>query len=157
MSYAKMNSRRLSSAFTFIYKFIFPIVWISGFGFGTLMLWVGSPPSEMKWMFLAFWAVGTSFILWGCACLKKVSLSKGSLCVSNFVREIVIPTNMIARVSENRWINIHPVTIHFRCPTEFGDSITFMPKMQFFMWRSHPVVAELMQIASEDKVPGVFS
>src|SRR5262249_31841465 len=87
---------------------------------------------------------------WGCAGLKKVRLDHGSFYVSNYLREIAIPVGMIERVTENRWINIHPITIHFRCGTEFGDRITFMPKLRLFgSGSSHPVVAELMEEASD--------
>lgn len=48
----------------------------------------------------------------------------------------------MATVTENLWIDIHPVTVHFRTPTEFGRTITFMPRM-LVLWMSHPVVQEL--------------
>ena len=152
-----MNRRTLSSAQTFLVKFVFPIVWISGFGLGTLALWAGAfngsagngPPHEMKLQFLAMWIAGTAFILWCCAGLKKVRIDQDSLYISNFRKEIVVPLSSIGSVTENRWINIHPVTIHFRAPTEFGNKVTFMPKARFFgLWRSHPVIGELRGAAS---------
>lgn len=137
-------------------KVLFPVIWISGFGLGTLGLWLGSmhgkngalPPDTMRWQFLGVWIAGTAFILWGCAGLKRVRLDSTHLYVSNFLREISIPLNMIVDVTENRWINIHPVTIHFRAATEFSQRITFMPTVRFFaLWGSHPVVAELKRLA----------
>ena len=152
-----MNHRTLSSAQTFVMKFVFPIVWISGFGFGTLALWVGAingptshgAPPEMKWVFLGAWIAGTAFILWGCAGLKRVRMDRDFLYVSNFRREIVVPLSSIGSVTESRWISIHPVTIHLRVPTEFGDKVTFMPTARLFGFRSsHPVVNELRRAAS---------
>jgi hypothetical protein len=152
-----VNRRTLSSALTFLMKFVFPIVWISGFGLGTLALWAGAfndsagngAPPEMKWAFLAAWTAGTAFILWGCAGLKKVRMDQDSLYISNFRKEIVVPLSSIGSVTENRWINIHPITIHFRAPTEFGNKVTFMPTSRFFgFWSSHPVVEELRGTAS---------
>lgn len=148
-------ARTLSSAQTVLMKIIFPVVWIAGFGFGTLLLWTGAmhgvggepPPWAMKWQFLCIWVAGSAFILWGCAGLKKVRLDGSCLYVSNYRREIKVPLTSIASVTENRWINIHPVTIHFRVPTEFGRKITFMPKVRFFTWGSHPVVGELRHVA----------
>jgi hypothetical protein len=65
-----------------------------------------------------------------------------------FRREITVPLSAIESVTENRWVNIHPVTVHFRVPTEFGDKITFMPVQHVFLfWRSHPVVQELRSAA----------
>jgi hypothetical protein len=150
-----MNERTLSSAQTVWMKFVFPTFWISMFGLVTVALFLGAflgphnslPPDGMKWAFLAVWVAGTIFIYWGCARLKRVRIEDSAIYVSNYLKEIRIPFDAVADVTENRWINIHPVTIHFRTATEFGDRITFMPKIRIFGWRSHPVVAELRQLA----------
>jgi hypothetical protein len=150
-----MNARTLSSAQTCWMKFVFPTMWISMFGLGTLGLFLGAfrgpdntpPPEGMKWGFLAAWLVGTTFIYWGCARLKRVRVEDSSIYVSNYLKEIRIPFDAVVDVTENRWINIHPVTIHLRSATDFGDRITFMPKIRIFGWRSHPVVAELRELA----------
>lgn len=58
------------------------------------------------------------------------------------------PVAQIERVSENRLININPVTIHFRRPTEFGSSVTFMPRSRMLgLLSPHPVVGELELLA----------
>jgi hypothetical protein len=151
--------RTLSSRQTFLMKMLFPAIWIAEFGIGTLGLWLGTmhgkggalPPDAIKWQFLTAWIAGTAFILWVCAGLKRVRVDEKSLYLSNYFREITVPLNMIAEVTENRWINIHPVTVHFLTTTEFGQKITFMPTMRFFgLWSSHPVVAELKQLARCD-------
>ena len=148
--------RVLSSKQTFLMKWLFPVLWISLFGFGTLGLWsgamhgnIGAPPADgVKWVFLAVWIAGTAFILWSGAGLKRVRVDEKSLYVSNYIREVSIPLGMISEITENRWINIHPVTIHFREITEFGQKITFMPYVRLFgLWSSHPVVAELKRLA----------
>lgn len=150
--------RTISSAQTFIMKLVFPALWISVFGFGTASLWLDfmhdkngtSPPSEMKFMFLIMWLAGTAFILWSCARLKRVRLDDKHIHVSNYRREISIPLSLIAGVTEIRWINIHPVTIHLRKDTEFGRSITFMPTIRFFaLWSSHPIVTELNRLSTQ--------
>ena len=150
-----MNARTLSSSQTFWMKFVFPTIWISGFGLGTLALFLevlrGAdntlPPPEMKWMFLVGWIAGTSFIFWACARLKRVRVEESAILVSNYLKEIRIPFDAIAAVTENRWLNIYLVTIHFRSATEFGDRIIFMPRTRIFGLRSHPVVAELREMA----------
>lgn len=148
--------KTLSSAQTFLMKVVFPTLWITGFGLGTLSLWLGvmhgkngsPPPDAMKLHFLVIWIVGTAFILWTCAGLKRVRVDSKSLYVSNYLREITIPLSVIEDITENRWVNIHPVTIYFRNVTEFGQRITFMPTIRFFgLWSSHPVVAELKLLA----------
>src|SRR5205814_655473 len=98
--------RTLSSAQTFLMKVIFPVVWIAGFGLGTLALWFDAlcgpagerAPPEMKWQFLGAWVAGSSFILWGCAGLKKVRIDHKFLYVSNYRREIVVPLSSIESV-----------------------------------------------------------
>ncbi len=150
-----MNERTISSAQTFWMKFVFPTIWIAIFGLGTLAMFCGAlrghehtaAPPEMKWAFLAAWIVGTAFIYWTCARLKKVRLDESALYVSNYLEEVRIPFDAIADVTENRWINIHPITIHLRSATAFGDRIVFMPKLRVFGWRSHPVVSELRKLA----------
>lgn len=149
--------KTLSSSQTFVMKIVFPVLWISFFGLGTLSAWRGTmqmrgggrPSPETKWVFLGSWIVGTTFILWSVTGLKRVCVDSKNLYVSNYRREIVIPLTMVGDVTENRWININPVTIHFRNNTEFGEKITFMPTSRFFGgWSPHPVVAELEQLAS---------
>jgi hypothetical protein len=150
-----MNGRTLSSAQTFWMKFVFPTIWISMFGLGTLALFLGAfrgpdnspPPDDQKWGFLAASVAGTIFVYWGCARLKRVRIEDSAIYVSNYLKEIRIPFDAVADVTENCWINIHPVTIHLRSASEFGDRITFMPKVRIFSWRSHPVVAELRELA----------
>jgi hypothetical protein len=150
------SSTTLSSAQTLLMKVIFPILWISLFGFGALTLWTmpfhgrnGHPPPElMKWMFLIVWIVGTLFILYTCAGLKRVKTDDRNLYISNYLREITVQLTQIQNVTEIKWINIHPVTIHFRGDTAFGSRVTFMPKVRYVSgWTSHPVVAELQLLA----------
>ena len=151
-------TRTLSSAQTFFMKVIVPVVWITLFSMGTLLLFAspaasearagGLPDGTMKWIFLVATIAGTAFMYWACIRLKRVALDGDSLLVSNYLREVRIPLGEIEDVTENRWVNIHPVTIHFRHETEFGNSVVFMPRARFFGFLSaHPVVEELLTAA----------
>jgi hypothetical protein len=152
-----MHERILSSAWTFSAKFIFPAVWISGFGLVTIFLWLGGlhdrnnalPPPQLKFVFLVVWVLGSTFIFWASAGLKRVRIDERHLYVSNYVREICIPFTAIIDVKQNRWINSRPITIYFSANTEFGDRATFMPKqrLRINFWRTDPVVNELKQLA----------
>ncbi len=152
-----MQERDLSSAWTFSAKFIFPAVWISGFGLAAVLLWSGSlhdrnnvlPPPILKFVFLGMWIAGSTFILWANAGLKRVRTDERQLLLSNYFREIRIPFNAVVDVRQNRWLNSRPITIHFRDETEFGDRVTFIPKWRFHIqfWRVDPVVNELKQLA----------
>jgi len=151
-----MQERTLSSASTFLAKFVLPAVWITGFGFGTVQLWLGNlvdghnalPPSQMKFVFLGVFVLGTSFILWTSAGLKRVRMDERQLYVSNYFREISVPFGEIIDVTQNRWINSRPIPIHFRDATAFGGKATFVPKWGIrFFWREDAVVSELKQLA----------
>jgi hypothetical protein len=146
--------RTLSSAKTFIMKVIFPIIWIGGFAAGTASLFLspdswqggdgGHPDADLKWFFLLATIVGTAFIWWFCIRLKRVRMDDRALYISNYSAEIIVPLANVAEVTENRWVNIHPVTIQFHSDTEFGTAVVFMPKTRWFaFWSSHPVVEEI--------------
>jgi len=155
--------KTLSSAQTFLMKILFPGMWISLFGLGTFGLWSnllhgknGSPPdSNMKWIFLIIWVLGTLFVLKNFGTLKKVRVDSKFIYISNYFREIAIPLNMIADVTENRWMKTHPVTVHLAEDTLFGDQVTFIPKFRLTgLFSSHPVVAELKRMAGADQLAG---
>jgi hypothetical protein len=153
-----MNSEpvTLSSAQTFIMKVPFPILWIGGFATATFAFfffpdsWVASsgeaPDLGQKWFFLFATIIGGTFIWWSCVRLKRVRMDNQALYISNYQREIIVPLANVADVTENRWVNIHPVTIHFHSETEFGNQVVFMPKTRWFgFWSSHPVVEQIRQ------------
>ena len=142
--------RTISSSQTILMKIIFPMLWIPLFGIGALtaLFSPSNDPAFPKLYFLFLWIVGSAFIYWLCARLKKVSVDDRFLYVSNYIKEIAVPLTEIYDVTENVWINIHPVTIHLKFPSEFGDKIRFMPKTRFFAWfSSHPIVNELKELA----------
>src|SRR5690349_8477950 len=74
MAEGEATSRTLSWSGTFLYTRLFPVVWIGGFGFGTLQLLLypestlyngvrGAAPPGVRWLLLAAWIVGTTLIL----------------------------------------------------------------------------------------------
>jgi hypothetical protein len=140
-----VQERTLSSAWTFWAKFLLPAIWISAFGYVTV-LWSGGP-SQMKFVFLVVWIAGTTSILWAYAGLKRVRMDERQLYVSNYIQDIHIPFSAITEVKQNRWINFRPITIYFRDATQFGDKVTFMPKQRIQFWSIDPVVNELKRLA----------
>ena len=146
-----MEVRSLSSAQTFIAKWVFPTVWISGFGLGTIAMWLHptkGPAEDPRIEFLVAWIIGAAFLLLGPARLKRVRADATNIYVSNYIRDVTIPLANICNVTENRLLNWHPVRVHFGEPTRFGTSIVFMPKIRWFgLWSSHPVVAELKALS----------
>ena len=136
-------------------KFVFPGLWIPGFGFGAFILWFGLargkygelPPAAIKYAFAIMWVLVTTFILWIAIRLKGVQVDDTNLYVIKWFREIAVPLSEIASVTESRWIKGHPITIHFKNTSECGCSVMFMPKLRLAFWNKHPVVAELQRIA----------
>jgi len=141
--------RELSSLQTFFLKFIFAPIWIGLFGVGALVSLFNNRGDPHGYLIMPLmWIVVSAFVYWSCMRLKKVSVDDHNLYISNYLKEISVPVSYISNVTENRWINSHPVTIHLQFSTEFGDSIVFMPKTRWFgFFSSHPVVAELRQLA----------
>ena len=154
--------RTISSAQTFVMKFVFPVIWIGGFGFGTARLFrTGDsfghrpPPPDLKWMFLAGLVVGSVCIYWWGVRLMRVVMTDRELRISNYLREILVPLSDVGEVSENRWVNVHPVTVQFLRRTDFGQRIVFMPKVRpFALFSSHPIVAELRAAIERAKLSG---
>ena len=141
-----------------VFAKIFPVAWCALWGIGVLALWMdwlpGEAPLSLKWFFLAGWIAGSGLMFLFLMPLKNVRLDRQYLYVSSASREVRVPLAEIARVTENRWMRHHPVTIYFRSPTEFGERVTFMPKnLPFPLWRSHPVVAELRQAGESASRP----
>jgi hypothetical protein len=131
-------------------KIVLPGFWTTVFGVATINGFILSdegPQSSAAWASLLVWIAGSAFLLWDAVRLKVVNVDEHFLYVSNFLKEIVIPLANIYDVTENIWLNTHPVTIHLKRPSEFGDRIVFMPKSKFLFFSPHPVVKELKQLA----------
>jgi hypothetical protein len=146
----------ISSAWTFSAKVVFPAFWILGLGAVTIAMWTSAPnaksgaipPDIVKWIFLMGWVATSSFFLWGSAQLKRARVHGASLYISNYLQEIIIPGGLIKTITLNQWIKGPLVTIHLGIATKFGESVTFIPKVQsgWPSWEDHPVVAELERL-----------
>ncbi|HET9982022.1 MAG TPA: hypothetical protein VFQ38_00475 [Longimicrobiales bacterium] len=141
---------------TFVQKRLFPILWISGFGFGTCGLWMGifteptPPPPEMKWVFLGAWIAGSGFILWFVRRLKAVWLEDDHLLVSDYTVEELIPLRNIEEVTETRFWNPKMIKLRLRQPCRWGEEIVFMaPASLQLPFSDHRVVKELRERAAQ--------
>jgi hypothetical protein len=159
--------RQLSSRATFFWKFIFPPVWILGFGLAAVSFFRMPPgtldsrdnpiPDFIRWMFPIMWVFFSIFILWLSVPLKKLARDEKNLYVSNFRTKITVPVTSIAKVRENRAFHIggkHPIIIELTAPTVFGRNIVFIPTGKApFSWpwqkKPHPVAAELQNLATD--------
>lgn len=133
----------MTSDLTFLCKFIFPPLWIIGFGVGALseLLHKGNI------IILFVWLVGAAFLLLTWGRLKKVSLSPFTekLYLSNFMREIEVPFDNVEKISQIR-MTPELIKIRFKTKTDFGRSVLFMPRYRpFGGFSDHPTMGDLKQ------------
>jgi hypothetical protein len=146
----------LSSSVTFYHKVLLPFLWITGFGAGTLAMWLGKfsqpsqPPDNVKLMFLVAWVLGSLFMLIDTIRLKTVFLDKDVLVIKNFARVIKVPLRNVKRISESRLMRPKTITLTVYPTSEFGERITFIPKAKFQatfnIWSEHPIVMKLREL-----------
>ncbi len=83
------------------------------------------------------------FAFWEYSRIKRVAIDEDFLCVSNYFRSEEIPLDNVDSITDNIWLDSHPVTIHLKEPCFFGRKIIFMPRMLFLFFQHHPIVKEL--------------
>ena len=141
--------RVISSAQTFLVKFILPFVVVGMMTFGAAIGGRGIWP----FFFPLIVMVGVSFYWYYCR-LKKVIVEEDGLVVSNFVREIRVPWRDIVEVTGSRWVSTRQITITLDRDLGFGTSILFMPKTRI-LWpgQEHPAAQELRDLIRENISP----
>jgi predicted PurR-regulated permease PerM len=150
----RLSNGQLSSSVTFIYKFVFPAIWILIGGFLLFVTVEGihrtSLPDTLTWLLIVVpWLFGIVFLLWFAAPILRVELRDGRIYASNYRREIEIQRSDIASVTQNVWVNVRPITLHLRNETPFGTRIRFIPpgRVIFAFWREDPLVEKLRELA----------
>jgi len=121
--------RVISSAQTFVTKFILPfvVVGILTYGLslaGTRVLPILAPVGVLV----------AASIYWYYVRLKKVAVDADGLVISNYVREVRVAWRDIIKITGSRWEKTHHVTVTFDRDIGFGTSIVFMPKFRFLAW-----------------------
>jgi hypothetical protein len=134
--------RVISSAQTFITKFILPVVVVAVLAFG-----FSRAGGRVLPFFTPVAVLLAASIYWFYVRLKKVAIGSDGLVISNYVREVRVPWRDVIKVTGNRWKKTHQVTITFDRDIGFGTSIVFMPKFRF-LWpgREHPIAQELREL-----------
>ena len=135
--------RVISSAQTFISKFILPLVVVAFLAYGLRLAGTRVLP-----IFAPVGVLVAASIYWFQIRLKKVAIDQDGLVISNYVREVRVPWRDVTKVSGNRWEKTHQVTIAFDRDIGFGASIAFMPRFRL-LWpgQEHPIVQELRDLA----------
>jgi len=107
------------------------------------LLQTDGPVAPAIYGYVAICAALFPVAAWACLGLKRVALTEGSLLISNFRREIVVPLRDVASVGRTV-LGLNAVVIDFARDTAFGRRIKFLPRRRFlwFAW-THPVVDRL--------------
>ena len=139
--------RVISSAQTFITKFILPFAAAAALGVG-----IASARSRFLPIFIPAGVLVFGSIYWYYVRLKKVAIDQDGLVISNYVREVRVPWRDVIKVTGNRWKKTHQVTVTFDRDIGFGTSIVFMPKFRF-LWpgREHPIAQELRELMAVNR------
>ncbi len=120
--------RVISSAQTFITKFILPFVVVGVLAYGLSLAGTRVLP-----IFAPLGVLVAASIYWYYVRLKKVAIDSEGLVISNYVREVRVPWRDVIKVTGSRWEKTHQVTVTFDRDIGFGTSIVFMPKFRF-LW-----------------------
>ena len=139
--------RVISSAQTFITKFILPFVVVAVLAYG-----LPRAPIRVLPILAPAGLLVAASIYWYYVRLKKVAVDSDGLVISNYVREVRVPWRDIIKVTGSRWEKTHHVTITFHRDIGFGTSIVFMPRFRF-LWpgQEHPIAQELRELMAVNR------
>lgn len=134
--------RVISSAQTFITKFILPFVVVAILTYG-----ISLAGSRVLPLLAPVGVLVIVSMYWYYIRLKKVAIDSDGLVISNYVREVRVPWRDILEVTGSRWVKTRQVTVTFDRDIGFGTSIVFMPRFRF-LWpgQEHPIAQELRDL-----------
>lgn len=136
--------KELSSPFTFFYKYIFILIWIVGFGLGTHKVLLAGPDDPRWLQYMGVWALFSIFIFFSSGNVKKVTMGKTKIQISNFLRTEEIDISDIASVDGATYLSPRLVWFNLKKPCSFGTKITFIPAIRKVRGiGKHPLVQEL--------------
>ena len=131
--------KELSSSTTFLYKLVFPIIFII-----ILISFYFDVKESIVSIFLYIPIIFVIIFLgWRAADLKEVAIKDGNLIISNIFNEIKIPVSEIENVRQTFPIFEISISITLKKETEFGKKIRFVPKNEFYWSGQHPTVKYL--------------
>jgi len=143
----RMPMKELSSPLTFFYKFVFPLFWFVGFGFGARGVLFAQATSGAGWLqYMVLWLGVTVFIIFTTGNIKKVRIEGDKLIVSNFSRTEMIDIDQVEGVDGTAFLSPKMVWLNMRDVSPFGRKIPFLPKHRLGSGLGkHPLVKELRQ------------
>lgn len=151
--HSREGPERLTDGSTFYWSRVFPTVWTTVVGAFVLLGWSGSLGGALELMevragITAAWAIG-SIVFFRMFCgLKDVWLDGDDLLVGDPTRGTRVSLRDVRRVKESRLRQVKSITLELARPTQWGSSITFVPKgltTFLFPYASSPVAEELRE------------
>jgi hypothetical protein len=143
--------RRISSGWTFFYKWIFPAIW---FGFLAIFLGVSifqvpqSNQAPLPFLIMPIIMMGFGFYFFKRFIFDladEVWDDGGALVVKNRGQEQRIDLADIKNVNYSVFTSPPRVTLSLRRPTIFGDQISFCAPMRLMPLAPSPVINELIE------------
>jgi hypothetical protein len=142
--------RIISSPSTIFWKFVFPGIWIAGFGAGVIVASLASTPRDSSRLLpLCIWLLGSVFLIWFSVRLCWVAISDRCLLVSTYFRETSVPLSAIARVTQSYMSKPQTITVRIDRDTTLGRKFVFVAPGWPRIFRRHPLAIELEQIAAQ--------
>lgn len=145
----------LSSPYSFFYKFILPVVWFVGFGYGTRQILFAPDLADPRWLqYCGTWLGITFCIIFATGFIKTVRFDRqnNQLIVSNFFKTISIDCNEIDDIDGSSFLSPKLVWFIIKSPSGFGRKIAFLPvNRNRQKLGKHPLVMELRTTFDLDK------
>lgn len=145
-----MPRRLLSSRFTLLYKFVFPLIfvvwliWLAAFLLDSGLNRLEGFPVPFLALAAIIGLINVVWMGWLAVKSNRVEADEMNFYVSNFGKEIVIPRADLFEATEIRWIKPYWITLHLRRPSEFGVKVRFIPPWRMgAFWNANPLVNEL--------------
>jgi hypothetical protein len=148
------NAQRklLSAPSTIFWKFVFPTIWISGFGAGAITSALRAH-DDSRWIFPAVWILGSSWLLWFALRLRRVALGGETLYISTYRREIALPLSAICRVSQSYMSRPQTICLRADRETPLGQKFIFIAGGWPRIISPHPLAVDLEQLVAKHRSP----
>ena len=153
--------RTLSSRTTILWSYVLPLLLVVGLSGALLMCWLGKirgkdgePLSvEGLCVFTLMWALVMVGLVRTLGFLKRVEVDDDALYISNYTTELRIPLSEVFAVyASGGSRGLTRVSIAFRNPSAFGQSIEFLPRLRQCWAGMDPAIRELQDLCEQARV-----
>jgi hypothetical protein len=153
--------RRLSSRTTILWSYVLPILLVVGLSGALLMCWLGKIRGkdgerlsvEGLCVFTLMWTLVMVGLVRALGFLKRVEVDDDALYISNYTTEHRLPLSEVFAVHASGGSKgLTRVSISFRNPSAFGQSIAFLPRLRQCWAGMDPAIRELQDLCEQASV-----